>query len=407
MVTGASMTEKSKLLQMWKIVAWLDEIWQKQPPPKPGPIFNGLSPEGKTLTHWLVYIFDRGRTAEPLWEIDREHLAGLVQTYLEEKQKSVFEILGPLAKTEEDRKVDYVKVDRAKDYAYARFPEDFFAMIRVLYLLDEFDRSLPRYISQNWPACERIQQEGVSGSSPIRCAAFLLYLLTYRNTEKGFGGSIQKEKDLKRVESELERYRDELHRTLENYKNFQTEFVKWFKRRFHKRLWAAVRDVMQESDFLKALSNDEGSLNVLHDLQSAAQSDLELPGDLHNKNFYDHAIRPLLKKLGWERASAPAAIRRAYEELGEPSDLYPVQFDVSFEFDRTACENMRMDVCPFRKDGIEKCRGIADSNCPIALGWMQWSLKCDPASCPVKETSRENLCPGCHSPRKRVCEVLR
>src|SRR5262249_11080662 len=118
-----------------------------------------------------------------------------------------------------------------------------FSISTTLVTLNAFDRSLSRYLAQNKGFFTSFPAEDIPGR-----IAFLLHLLTYREIPNGAQGDL----GTQRFRHRVDRHANDKHRVLASQPNMEAEFRVWSgsNRRFHKRLWAALRDYLkQHSEF--------------------------------------------------------------------------------------------------------------------------------------------------------------
>lgn len=407
------MKPKEKLQQIWEIVAWFDGIrWEprEREDTIPGNVFRELPPDKRILTHWLCYITDRMRPFREVWEIGGPIFAEIVHEYSTKASLQVIENFS--VAPEKNKKIDrFVSKENSGGRGYApRYSDDFFAIVRTLYLLEDSNENIVRYLSQHWELCERTlermnqREEG----NVTNIIAFLLYLLSYKDLPKGIYSVRQQREEM---DKKLEEYQKHFRNILGNGLKFREEFKNWLKHRRYsgKRLWAALRDYLKvrdekgRNDLLRALE-ELGNGELLRRIDNPAViRDLELPGDVWNIRFFENSLSPLLKELRIHEKNSSKSLRKAFQILGKPDGIYPEQFDISFDFAPRMCDRRLEDFCPFRRGGSAKlCLASTEVEgryCPIALLCCGYPHLCDPEKCPLKKGLKVDLCSGCQQTR--------
>jgi hypothetical protein len=374
--------------------------------PMKGSAFEPLDSPGKVLTHWLAYVTDRQQPYRRVWKVGAPIFAEIVAAYAKRKEPPL-QILGDFAQPGTDKdSVDAFVSSRQPRVKYKpRYGADLRSVAKTLVLLNSFERNLVRYLSDHWGFCAAAAGPPSEGDTPTARVAFLLHLLTYDSKEMN-------SKAVSVHDRELEEKLDKESKRVMGVLGDQTEahYKKWLPNRFHKRLWAALRDYVKPRSplrgyFMSALSscqNEEFRRYVDEHTQEILEN-LEVPGDIWNRRFF--------QKVFEKKTTKPEELRKQYAELrnrleGNP---YPEQFDFSFEYSARMCDDDWGAICPFRSDAdskiklyclpymgieVEKCRQLP---CPVAMLTCGYEYTCEPASCAIREALTENLCPGCTS----------
>ena len=102
--------------------------------------------------------------------------------------------------------------------------------------------------------------------------------------------------------------------------------------------------------------------------------------------------------MGIRSKKAPKVIRDLWNEIkNDHPELYPEQFDVTFDFVPRMCEKKLCEACPFGKNGAELiCIPDKDKYCPVALISCGYVFKCvgNQGDCTIKENIGKNTCKG-------------
>src|SRR5258708_1637671 len=283
-----------------------------------------------------------------LWTFGGPVITELVEAY-SSRRESPLDVLTRFADLRRTNKVSTLvaKRQRASDNTLQvtpRYSWMLFSIATTLVTLDQFGRSFSAYLSTYesfFASCE-------VGQIPERIA-FLLYLLTYSDVP------------LKSRRLSSQSFRDSVHRhskqtlaILKSRSRLEKEFEKWSgpHRRFHKRLWAAVRDYLKEGHefheyFRSAIAQSGvGSLSErIARNQDAILVGLEVPGDVWNLRFFRRIfdspkdIKPRQIRLWFDRLRGDG---------GLPKNAAVERFDISFLYSprmsdesRARCEGFR------------------------------------------------------------------
>lgn len=401
---------QNKLLKVWEIIRWLDEVrWNDEEMKQtliPGRIYKDLGDSQKILVHWLTYITDQQRPYQDVWMKGGPIFAEIISDYVN-KSDSSFSILKSFTNPSDKKGgVDIFTsktqlIDGEQIKYTPRFGIHILSIAGTIYLLEQFNRNLIQYLSKNWDFIDKVKQESY-GDNRVSRIAYLLYLLTYKGIEKGMVSLHRNENGIKK---HMEIYSKRFIKLLADEDNLEEEFYRWSeKERYHKRLWAALRDYLKPNSyffghFTRALE-ELGNQRFKQFVQNKGEivDSLELPGDIWNLRF--------IKKLFGKDISSPEDLRKQYENLKQIHDFgsrfFPEQFDVSFSFSPSMCDEIMDDYCPFRAGsqvrkfclhsmGIQKTNNL----CPVAMITCGYRYYCRPEDCPIKDGIKENLCSGC------------
>ena len=404
--------DNRKLIETWKIVGWLDSIrWSEEESKRaliPGPIYENLEDRQKILTHWITYITDQQRPAQDVWMRGGPIFAEIVSTYATERRNSSLNILGRFTVPGEEQ--GSIDAFRSKTQRMGgevikytpRFGMHILSIARTLHFLEEREGDLVRYLSDHWDFIDRAKRSG-SDNRTSRIA-YLLYLLTYDNVNKGV---LSFHKQLNKIEKYIQGYEKRLKRVLSDQNELEIGFERWSAKdsRYHKRLWAALRDYLKpnsnmQNHFAKAL-NDLGNKafeGFVKDEHIEILNSLELPGDIWNLRFFGKVFREVIE--------SPKDLRVLYDKLKNVPEfkdkLYPEQFDVSFSFSPYMCDEAMEEFCPFRANSrirefcIHDITGAASNRlCPVVMMTCGFIHRCTPDGCQIRHGITHDLCPGC------------
>ncbi|RLC62958.1 MAG: hypothetical protein DRI01_06025 [Chloroflexi bacterium] len=395
-----------KLSKSWPIIKWLDDArWSSSSSGSiiPGDVFESLEERGKILTHWLCYITDQQRPYEQVWNQGGPVFAEVIAEYLSSVQTidHVLDLLSSYTVSTEGMVDEYVSQRQKLQELPIRYTPRFgmhqLSIARSLGLLLRYQKSIATYLSANERFLLRVTGEYDSITWRM---AFLLYLLSYDQIRKGMLSFHSQQLEFRQ---DLQRKDNELQLLLHDMNQLENRYQKWVRwERFHKRLWAALRDYLKpgsyfEVVFMKCLEGTVGTeilslLNRRYDILSW----LELPGDTWNLQFS--------WKLFGANVASPQELRNSYIKLREmgiiTGNFYPEQFDISFDFSPRMCDKGNEDLCPFRRETIiaKYCVGrdkTSDKYCPVTMVLCGYKSRCHPGNCPVMNATFENLCAGC------------
>jgi hypothetical protein len=402
---------QTKLLEIWELIRWYDEVrWNEAETKKmliPGPVFENLGDSERILVHWLAYITDQQRPYQNVWMKGGPIFAEVVTRYAKDLRHSIALLQNFTMASERTDAVDtFLSKDQLingeRIYYTPRFGMHILSIARTLYLLESFQRDIVKYLSHFWEFIIGAEQKSLDDNRVSRMA-FLLYLLSYDQISRGI---VSFHRDQKEILNHLLSYERRFNNILSDNKKLTSEFITWSKRdRYHKRLWAALRDYLKPKSsfnqvFKGALEGicDKKFLAFLENNEAEILESLELPGDIWNLRF--------TQKIFEGNLQSPKELRNQYEKLKLEHHImgrfYPEQFDISFSFSPQMCEKMMEEYCPFRANSKIKefClyhKNLATENklCPVAMITCGYAYYCQPKSCPIKNGSKINFCAGC------------
>jgi hypothetical protein len=283
-----------------------------------------------------------------------------------------------------------------------RFGAHLFSIALTLIGLDKYGRSLPQYIGDYWFFCT---SGSLSGRATHRIA-FLLYLLTYYlPTHTDMRTKLTSLRQVEFAPAVNERQRG-AEKILDNEELLREEYESWFKRRrYHKRLWAALRDYLKPGTFFQPLflaalkdTGHSGISEFLRSKEAEILGGLEVPGDVWNRRFFEQVFGADVD---------PKFLREWYEALRKdrklPAAQYLEQFDVTYEYYPNMCERRSYATCIFCRDSRirELCPPFSGAAwqgklCPVAAYVCRYHYPCNPDGCPVREKEADDLClKGC------------
>ncbi|MHC5061857.1 MAG: hypothetical protein ACYTFK_12325 [Planctomycetota bacterium] len=373
--------ETQSLIKIFNVISWLDNRrWElERPNVFPGNFVKGvinapeLKPEQKILIHWLIYITDRVKKADVLWETSSNKIKSLVVEYFNKNL------------SEKEQVIELCKKYEKKNEIRA-FPADLESIIRTLIILLGYNKNIIAFITRKlseWEAddpdrfCPRI--------------SFSLYLLSYKDV-----GSLARSRERRENNKvALNKKTEEAMAILNNDYQFEKEFDKWYKQRWHKRTWAALRDYKKfkplKNIFIDGMTNQTNKNIWRKDFNKQ----LELPGDIWNIRFFENCIKPIAQDMGI-RGDARRVVRKLWEEIKpECPESYPEQFDVSFDFTPRMCQKNLCDICPFGPNGVKLiCIPTEGKYCPVALACCEYIVKCtgNQEKCIFKEGIGRGVC---------------
>lgn len=393
------------LLKVWRFVRWLDQArWYAMGGLIPGPIFGTLKPDEKLLTHWLCYITDQQRPYEQVWEQGGPIFAEIVRAYTTSRSDPLNALKQFTMPAKRPSGVDLftakVQVAGGKSLSFTpRFGVQMFSIATTLDALERYNRSLTEYLAAHWGFCTQESQS--DGDDPTHRIAFLLYLLSYWEITTGLT-SVHR----RRFRQAVERRTRRLLKILSRPETLQQTYDSWLSQsdRYHKRLWAALRDYVKPGSTYRAYLLEALEAIDRADIVTFFQSHeievlrgLEVPGDVWNLRFFSRVLGATVN---------PSSFRAWYEALRKdsrlPDDTYVEQFDVSFDYSAEMCANRSYGTCILRRESRirELClplNGIAWEGklCPVTAYLCGYEYPCTPKGCPVREEEPEDLCEGC------------
>ena len=400
------METSEKLLKAWPIVKWLDDArWSIGASGSliPGPAFASLDSCSQILTHWLCYITDHQRPWEDVWRMGGPIFAEIVQQYKAVKvTKEVLDLLRSFTISREPEKVDRFQSHRQKiagqGITYTpRFGAHLLSIARTLCILTAFKGNIIYYLSNNTPFI--LSPSSSSDDSPTRRLVFLLHILSY---DEVYNGLVSFHNQREQFADDLEQRYYNIIKLLQTLPSLERVYSIWLPRRFHKRLWASFRDYVKpgsyhERIFANALA-EVGANSLLEYLSKERRQvfySLELPGDSWNTAFN--------QMLFDNKVNNPQDLRQYYDRLRSAGrlseELYPEQFDVSFDFAPRMCDRNEVSLCPFIGSLKLKQYCFERSGngrmCPVTRILCGYENECMPSECPILSGATEDICTGC------------
>jgi len=371
---------KDKLVRLFKVISWLDDKrWNQERDTFVGK-FNSeilndydLDPDEKILAHWLIYITNRGKDADALWENNSPIIKNLVKDYRDGKSVSNICVERLYKNTEKGK----------EKLAIRALPVDVKSIWRTLVVLLDYDKNIVTFMTEN--------VEKWSKDEFTTRLAFRLYLLSY----KDIGGKLNKSDVLelletpRKSEEEVQSIRD----ILCEKSKFEEGYKVWKSKRWHKRLWAALRDYKKHETlseiFIKDIEKNKQELWK----KNFNEEQLELPGDRWNEKFYEHLIDPIAKVFNVKGKAPPEVVRELWGEIRRKCPKsYPEQFDVSFDLAPRMCEKRLCKVCPFGKDGARSICNPGGKYCLVALFTCGYLAECKEDGCVIKDDVGKGIC---------------
>lgn len=375
--------DEKDLIEIFKVISWLDDKrWKHK-------IRNAfvekiletdeLRPAQKILVHWLIYITDRGKRADILWEKSTPKIKKLVARYFSEDLVEKEQVTELCEKYEEENKIQ-------------AFPADLESIKRTLILLLDYDKDIIYFMTRKLSKWARKYPEDFCPR-----IAFSLYLLSYKDV-----GSIlykiKKESRSKKTK-DLSKKMEEAKGLLTDDTKFEKEFQKWYKdKKWHKRTWAALRDYKKfrklSEKFIEGIK-DEATLEVW---KKDFSTQLELPGDIWNTRFFANCIKPIAEnmKVSLRGKKTPKVVRELWDKIkSKCPESYPEQFDITFDFTPRMCNRRLCDVCPLGPNGAELiCIPTRDKYCPVALVSCGYIVECgeNQDRCPINKSIGKGTC---------------
>lgn len=133
--------DEKALVEIFEVISWLDNKRWKQEVERPDTFvkqilqIGELQPAQKILAHWLIYITDRGKQADILWENNTPKIKELVVRYSGEDLVEKEQITKLCKEFEEENKIQ-------------AFPADLESIKRTLILLLEYDKDIINFMTK-------------------------------------------------------------------------------------------------------------------------------------------------------------------------------------------------------------------------------------------------------------------
>lgn len=378
--------DKQKLVDIWKVIAWLDvKRWCNESNYNFINFFrNDLTNSEKILTHWLCYITDRQMPFEVVWEKGGYVFSELVHAYSSDNCSSK-ELLNKYYEgySNDQKKRRYrFKSTGNTVFASRYITDDYQNILQTLQVLENYDRNIVKYI------LEIIRKYQTKQDLLIRIACGLC-ILTY---QLGRGKKANPEKATQIINGG-----NKFEQTYTTFRANSTDKKK--------RLWCSIRDykkglyntIFNEAIREVAGNQAEGLIILWNNLP---MNQIELPGDVWNNSplFKDNLFASVLDMSSISKSwSMPRIIRELYKGFQTEDTIlfYPEQFDITFDFVPRMCSKKLCDVCPFSQNGVEQiCAPNSDKLCPVALVSCGYLSKCvgENTTCIIREGSGRGIC---------------
>jgi hypothetical protein len=256
-------------------------------------------------------------------------------------------------------------------------------MLRTLIILQNYDRDIIRYI---------VSIIGLDDTD-LNTVARALHRLTYCNAgQYSFNGRNNNILD-KSVYGKIREQADNFLKCEDDFRPFGS-----------KRLWAALRDYVKSPEFkrliLEGLKRIDSKYGSKWENLCKQPNLIELPGDVWNNNpiFKNKLIGNFVVLR--ENQRSPEIMRSLYIDLKSDCNehnLYPEQFDVTFDFIPRMCVKRNCEVCFFGSEGGKiLCNPNKGKLCPVSLATCGYLNFCTPDNCEIQgnfETVKK-LCKG-------------
>jgi len=413
-MNGINRLPPENLVKVWPYIEWLDQAvyrasWSQ--PLIPGPVFQRLVPDQKILAHGLCYTMDKQTPYRRVWEIAGPIMAELVEEYSTSRQSPLDRLAGFCPESALSGHLPRFKaktqVAIEKLLFTPRFPETLFSIAVTLAVLNHFCRSLTKYLLWH---CDFLACDASVIAPRI---AFLFDLLSYYEMPKQSLSAypdIPTESNLLRSPSFCDAVIGQSERImllLKSGSGLEAKFQEWIGNRFHKRLWAAIRDYLKEGrefhEYFRSALRQNGLRNLSHRVtqeQSAVLTGLEVPGDVWNLLFFQRVFTS-------DKNVQPKQFRSWFDHvrmMGQlPQNAAVERLDVSFRYSPRMCDERREESCIFRRHARiwDYCPPRNDVDwkgkpCPVTDHLCGIHYACEPTGCPVKQGSPStDLCQGC------------
>ncbi|MCK5176072.1 MAG: hypothetical protein KAR47_21935 [Planctomycetes bacterium] len=379
MNTSKDNAYEKRLLNIFKVISWLDhkrwnqEEWIDVLPIKfvEEVITPDLQPSQKILIHWLIYVTNRVKQADTIWERNTDSIKNLVVSYSADGWSEK----------------DIARLCKKHENDIKGLPADLESIKRTLILLLEYDKDIIGFITR------KLSQWDSKCSKKV-CAriAFSLYLLSY----KGVGSLAKSKKGRRKEQDGLNKAMDDAKQVLSNNVEFEKQFERWHGRRWHKRIWAALRDYTKCEPLREIFIEGMADTEKKKIWREGFNKQLELPGDIWNARFFQRCIEPITEAMAVNGKGASKVVRELWEKIKcKCPESYPEQFDVSFDFAPRMCAKNLCAICPFGPNGAEDiCIPTQDKCCPVALTSCGYVVKCssEQGECILKDGIGKGAC---------------
>ena len=364
---------------------------------------DGLDDDTKLLTHLLCYITNRQMPFARIFDVGGFVFSELADCYKKYETNECFNLLNPkdkdsfiLKKSDEkysfigkvfpddlitNEYSDCIESNNRVIFTSRFMPIDYFSILYTLDILNcnEYKRSLSFFISKVY------ENHKDDKAHLIQKILFSLHLLSYYEIgQKNHSdiGNVNIEEVIKRSK--------EIKGILNNREKFNTEFKKFLTQKIfgQKRAWCCLRDFLKSPKF-KSYFRESMKLHGLTEIEVNELSgiimlhQLELPGDVWNNN--PKFRNCIFKDTDFEndnKTSFNILLREYWENNPLPMEVYPEQFDITFDFAQRMCEKNNCDICPIGhlsdkgKEFEKICINDKDKFCPVALVGCGYKMMC-------------------------------
>lgn len=387
-MTRLKIKDETVLIKVFKTISWLDyRRWNVGDNYNFVNFFKGdLTNCEKILTHWICYITDRQMPFEIVWDKGGYVFSELIYEYSRNglpPQQILDNHYESYKDNKEKERFRFKSTDN-KYFASRYVTDDYQNILQTLEVLNksEYKRNIVVYI------IDIIRKFKDREDLLVRVACGL-HLLTYQldgekaNSEKITG---------------IINDNEEFEKGLNTFKRTSTSGKK--------RLWCCIRDYkkgLYHQIFNSAIKEvaPEDAEELIRKWKNLPMNQIELPGDVWNNSplFRDNLFANVIDIDSIPKTwGMPDVVRELYDQLKgnkEVNDIYPEQFDITFDFVPRMCNKKLCNVCPFGKDGVEyTCIPTKDKYCPIALFSCGYIAKCSVENCILKEGSSKGICKG-------------
>lgn len=391
------MKYEEQLVGVFKVFGWLDKHRWRQPVKKSDRFFHDvvesceLRSSQKILIHWLIYILNRGKRAEPLWNNMTSGAKALVKAYCGSDVKTASHVSKLVNKYKKVKKKNGKTANDNND-KISGFPADIESIRRTLILLLNYDKDIVHFITRRLA-----EWKSKYPREFLPRAAFSLFLLSYGNV-----GTLARKDDL--VKDNSARLLDDIKKAksiLEDDAEFEKEFKQWYvsEKRWHKRLWAGLRDYKKSVRLATIFKEGIADSKNRRAWEGYFNRQLELPGDMWNLEFFKHCLKPIAEHVGiGHKGSAPKVVRGLWSKVrSQCPDTHPEQLDVTFDFTPRMCRQELCSFCIFGPNGAGAlCNPKKGNLCPVALASCGYQVICKGRSskCFVIEGAGKGACRG-------------
>ncbi len=373
---------------------------------------KNMPEEQKILTHFLGYITDRQTPFKLIFEKLDFIFSQLVIDYA--KGEEIKTLLEPGIASQEKSSSYFIRNNEEKFVFQARralddnaqypnlndfpkdklitgasrfYPTDYISIYSVLYILEQYGRSLFNFV-------EKAMEKATTERNKLESILYSLWLLGYADVGTWATTGINKKTQKTHEHNILNP--DSRKKFLEQKQKLVNDFLehgwtefhsnKWEENKFQtKRVTCFVRDLFKFNHYVEMVKKQPFNNGIFDDLHRDLKV-LELPGDVWNNNSTFRKC--FLTDSGKENSKGAfnKIIRELYEEY-ENNTWYPEQMDCTFDFVPRMCEkqnqiNCNENFCPLHEENSGGkipeafCHRIANKYCPFLLYACGYKTKC-------------------------------